>query len=332
MGSVPRVLFSDIDGTLVHYPKHFEEYAVVETLDEERKSATLRYLETGERIECVVLSSLTGGQAFLSRRTLELVRQIRERGVLFVMITGARSSTYMQRRAQLPSADYEFFENGGRLIARGTLDAEWTRSFSAQIGSDVLSEPVPDTFPPPEKRDGELWELFRELKAEQGWHIDTKDYFADFRVDLKKSSIADAVMGGKTCDAEAQLAAKVAARPGLASSMNLGKADVYPAKSGKRNAAAEILRRENISAAESAAMFDDDNDIELGELCAHAFLPSVTHPSVLAAVERNPHWQLMSSKGVKGTEEALEKILAMLTPATSAAPAVKSEVKIPALV
>mmetsp|Transcript_9712 Transcript_9712/g.24407 ORF Transcript_9712/g.24407 Transcript_9712/m.24407 type:complete len:165 (-) Transcript_9712:313-807(-) len=59
------------------------------------------------------------------------------------------------------------------------------------------------------------------------------------------------------------------------------------------------------------ARFDDDNDIELGELCGRAYLPGITHDSVAAAAARNPHWTVTKNQGVLGTEEALEALVAL---------------------
>lgn len=128
-----KVLFSDLDGTLVHYPKEFIHYAdIVEEVaatENSAETATIRYRDSNESRECVVLSSMTGGKAYLSLRTKHLISTLRDMGVLFVIITGARSSTYAGRRDYLPQADYEFFENGGRKISGGKLDATWSDQF-----------------------------------------------------------------------------------------------------------------------------------------------------------------------------------------------------------
>lgn len=57
-------------------------------------------------------------------------------------------------------------------------------------------------------------------------------------------------------------------------------------------------------------MFDDDNDLDMAKQCRWCLLPSLTSPSVRAALGNNPHWILSEScgSGVFACEEALERI------------------------
>jgi hydroxymethylpyrimidine pyrophosphatase-like HAD family hydrolase len=305
LGAPVNVLFSDLDGTLVHYPKDFGEYAAIVAEDDAAKTATIRYNVSGETRACLALTSMTGGKAYISVKTGELVGRLRALGVMFVIITGSRASTYVQRRGQLPEADYEFFENGGRMLVRGKLDPTWTDCFAAQSGPVASRDALlPDDLPPPMEREGELWALYRELAA-NGWHVDARDYATNFRVDIVKSE------GKSVEDFKAAVDGKLDAL-GLATSFNLGKADIYPAGSGKANAAAHVLEKEGWSASTAVAMFDDDNDLELGALVGRSFLPGVTHGNVLDAMKlHGDRWTLTNSRGFLGTEEALECIMAL---------------------
>lgn len=295
------ILFSDIDGTLVHYPKHFNEYAELISEDTSLGTATIRYKHTGEQCLCKILSSTTSGDAYISLRTIELIAQLRDTGTRFVLITGARSSTYAKRRTLLPLADFEFYENGGRKVQAGVVDPEWTDNFKAQVGQiDDRSAFVPD-LPPPDDRTGSLWRLHNSL-VETGWKVDARDYATSFRVDIARS------IGHDHEEFRGVLARELESR-GLSSSFNLGKADIYPETSGKANAARHILEVCQVKAEDSVAMFDDDNDLELGALCGAGFLPGVTHASVLDALKQFPKWSLMDRKGVLGTEDALERIV-----------------------
>lgn len=300
-----QVVFSDLDGTLVHYPKDICKYAdvIAETAssDDQPETATLRYKQTNEVRKCVVLASMTGGKAYLSLRTNELIKQLREMKVIFVIITGARSSTYVARRPHLPPADYEFFENGGRKIAAGRLDASWTDQFQPQIGTIKDRESLLPVFTPPEQRTGTLWALHSQLSAE-GWTIDIRNYVSNFRVDVANSS-------GKTPADFKSILKEKCPQLGLSSSYNLGKADIYPSGSGKANAAKHVLNITGIDSKDAVALFDDDNDLELGALCGRGFLPGVTHENVLEALKGHPEWTLSKRMGVLGTEEALEKII-----------------------
>ncbi|CAN8066131.1 unnamed protein product [Agarophyton chilense] len=298
------VVFSDLDGTLVHYPKHFSSYAQVIDEDDQNQLATVRYRHGGETRRCAVLTSLTGGKAYLSLRTKQLVCRLRELGVMFVIITGARASTYAARRAQLPAADFEFFENGGRKLRNGVLDASWSDKFAPQVGRIHDRTSLVPRLATPDARDGSLWRVHGELVA-RGWTTDTRDYSTNFRVDVGGSAERTAAALG------AALQESGAEGAGLTSSYNLGKADVYPAGSGKANAARGVLRELGESASDAVALFDDDNDVLLGELCGRAFLPGVTHDSVAKALERHAHWELASRRGVLGTEEVLERVIGL---------------------
>lgn len=312
-----KVLFSDLDGTLIHYPNDFQEYATIVREDRERGTATLRYNASGVERDCVVLSSLTGGDGYLSLRTIGLVDKLRSIGVVFAIITGARSSTYEKRRSRLPNADYEFYENGGRKLVKGVLDATWTDTFEKEIGPIADRTSIVATgLPKPEERQGTLWELYNVL-SKDGWILDARDYSTNFRVDVKKTE------GKEERDLHAVLNAELGSR-GLSSSYNLGKADVYPKGSGKANAAAHILSANQWSPEQAIAMFDDDNDLEMGALVGRSYLPGVTHPSVLEAMKKHKDkWVLTKSRGVLGTEEALEAVLELC--GESAAPTASVE-------
>lgn len=299
MSSPVSVLFSDLDGTLVHYPKELESYATITVTSP--ATATITYNSSGETRTCKTLTSKTGGDSYISDRTFQLIQELRDLGVKFVIITGARSSTYIKRRPILPHADFEFFENGGRKLVNGELDAAWTNQFEKQIGRIDEERKWLPNLPVIEQREGTLWQLCQKLTTD-GWKVDTREYLTNFRVDVAKTNNKTAEDFKKIVEEEVQVR-------GLATSFNLGKADFYPNGSGKANAARHVLQVLGLHREEAVAMFDDDNDIELGRLCGKSFLPGVTHESVLKELEVQPSWQLMEEKGVLGTEKALEAII-----------------------
>lgn len=297
-----RVLFSDLDGTLAHYEKDMKEYASIVGEPAKDGSVTIEYNQLGVQRECAVLGSLSSSTAYMSHETTRLVQHLRAAGVLIVIITGARSSTYLGRRAALPAADYEFFENGGRMLASGELVPEWTATFADDVGPvKATIESGDDAAPPPSDRTGKLWDLYREMK-EAGWKVDARDYYTSFRVDV----------AGTTAAGLDDAAFAAWDFRGLTYSFNLGKADIYPAMSGKAAAAKEVLRRHGLRPAHSVAMFDDHNDLELGELASRSFLPGVTHDSVLDALRRHDNWEMTNSRGVLGTEEALAAVMRLV--------------------
>lgn len=100
----PKLIFSDIDGTLVHIADDkLQRYG---TLSEDGRLFRVAEESTGPALAVRPLPvSSTGTVAFISEKTLKLVAELRKKGHLFVLISGARSSTFMERLPYLPAAD-----------------------------------------------------------------------------------------------------------------------------------------------------------------------------------------------------------------------------------
>ena len=114
-----------------------------------------------------------------------------------------------------------------------------------------------------EARQGLLWDVCREFVA-SGFTVDTDSYATCFRA------------GPGTATPEALDAALATLPPGLTSTYNLGKADVYPSTSGKAAAGVYIAARFGASPADVVFLCDDDNDIELANAVGRAYLPSIS--------------------------------------------------------
>eukprot|EP00123_Amoebidium_parasiticum_P001155 comp12199_c0_seq1/m.6963 comp12199_c0_seq1/g.6963 ORF comp12199_c0_seq1/g.6963 comp12199_c0_seq1/m.6963 type:complete len:316 (-) comp12199_c0_seq1:521-1468(-) len=299
----PRVVFSDLDGTLVHYPKDCESFSVLEPAKEGVKTRTVRYTHgpyAGQVRECVELPSLTGGPSYLSLKTIELIAEVRRKGCAFVIITGARSTTLYNRLPDLPICDFYVWENGGKIASEDhTLDREWESTMEPITGKDQ------GEIPEPTNRVGPLWDAYREMN-ERGWVLDARGYSTAFRVDLKRTP-------GKSLQDFEKDRAYLCAKYGFASSYNIGKADFYPPYSGKDNAAKYLAKKLGVTSREEiVAIFDDDNDILLGKEAGWALLPGTTHENVLEALRMQPRWHLTEAQGVIGAEEALQTILAAI--------------------
>mmetsp|Transcript_33085 Transcript_33085/g.104025 ORF Transcript_33085/g.104025 Transcript_33085/m.104025 type:complete len:333 (+) Transcript_33085:68-1066(+) len=292
-----RAVFSDLDGTLVHFPSWFEEHgAKIVSRDAEAKRCVVESA-TGERRECRLLPSSTMGDGVVSERTVELVRQLRAEGVLFAVVTAARKSTLLARLPLLPACDVAVGETGSRILLEdGAVDVEWAARFEAVCGPleremDVALRPEP------------LWRLFRRLQSIRGLKCDARSYYGCFRADTGDDPSVDAAL--RAC-VERELPA------GVSWAMNLGKYDFYPALSGKGNAVSYLQAKHGVAAAESACLFDDDNDLPMAERCGVHLLPGLTSASVAHAAEAHPDWYVAPSagQGVFAVEECLERLLA----------------------
>jgi hydroxymethylpyrimidine pyrophosphatase-like HAD family hydrolase len=103
------IIFSDLDGTLIHYPSSDNNLST-------KKDVSVLNLP----------KSSSGLSGIISAQTLCSIRTIRNgncggiggsnKGVKFVLISGMRTSTFLQRLPFLPKADAYATENGGRIF------------------------------------------------------------------------------------------------------------------------------------------------------------------------------------------------------------------------
>lgn len=232
------LVFSDLDGTLVHYPENAS------------KSDSVLKLPP----------SSTGMRGEISSKTLSLAQEIRKRGKRLILVSGMRTTTLLNRLPYLPRADAYCSDSGGRIfyptsdLDKGFLvkpkhydgasendlksfslveDMEWRQlmeSFTGEFGdSDCsFSTAATDEQRQTEARDGVLWAFARHL-IERGFVLDTKGYSACFRVNQKQQTTLSAD------DFHALLDGRIKPFAGLETSVNLNCIDVYPSISGKKN-------------------------------------------------------------------------------------------------
>ncbi|KAJ1619113.1 hypothetical protein T492DRAFT_1088238 [Pavlovales sp. CCMP2436] len=290
-----RAVYSDLDGTLVHFSQWFERHGVRVLLGEDGDNSTRAIVENeaGERRECHVLPEATMGPGFVSLRTVELVAKLRARGCLFVIITAARKSTLLERLPFLPRADVNVAECGTRILWGERLDTEWANSF-VHISGPLETDISPDLRPEP------LWQLYRQMR-DAGLKCDTRSYYGCFRVAARGPGETALVEGFR-----AKLDPTL-----ISSNMNLGKYDFFPACCGKGNAVRYLQTKLGHTREQSAALFDDDNDLPMAEQCARHLLPALTSESIVEAVRAHPEWRVATrcGQGVFAIEELLEGLL-----------------------
>lgn len=333
-----RAIFSDLDGTIVHFPKWFREKGIdlSERQPESNRAEVLRRAD-GERRGCRLLPASTMGDGVVSDRTVhlphltaaspllptlhtassscaplsvnsrrgplqvELVAQLRAEGVLFVIVTGARKSTTLERLPMLPPADAVICETGSRIFrgttaeGAGTLDAAWEARLAHICG------PL-DREMPPSDRPEPLWCFCAKLQAD-GFQVDTRSYYGCFRVDTKGDSAA--------AERLRQILVGDEMPPSLDWAMNLGKHDIFPAVSGKANAVRYLQLEFGLRPEECACLFDDDNDLGMAACCGTHLLPGLTSESVRRAAAENPGWHVAANagEGVYAIESLLEDLL-----------------------
>ena len=249
-----RIVFSDVDGTLVHYP---------------------RPLPDNDANIIALPPSSTGMRAIISPETLRLCRDIRQRGRKLVLVSGMRTTTLLHRLPYLPRADAYCSEAGGRIFYpttststttssnsstegyitplpyEGALtddlqafglqeDLEWRQIMEKAAGPDgfigqeikvLLTQAKAPPLVPAAARQGPLWEFAQSLER-RGLVLDTKGYATSFRVTTnQQSSSSPTAMETLRALQEGQIPLP----PEVTMRTNLGSMDFYPKISGKKN-------------------------------------------------------------------------------------------------
>lgn len=244
-------VFSDVDGTLVHYPDATTQKDDIDIL----------YLPP----------SSTGMRGIISAKTLQLCQTIRkDYNAKLILVSGMRTSTLLKRLPYLPKADAYASEAGGRIFYpetdlseyNGTVitpvnftgssesdlspfglkeDLDWRNELSKEhaagidgyVGDamvDFLCQNKEDNeIIPISLREGALWNFAKSLESE-GFILDYKGYSCCFRVNRKQQNNERI-----SSDDFDSLSLRDVTKMGLATSVNLGCIDFYPKCSGKKN-------------------------------------------------------------------------------------------------
>ncbi|KAL1528441.1 hypothetical protein AB1Y20_009788 [Prymnesium parvum] len=313
-----KAIFSDLDGTIVHFRAWFEPHGARIVQRDGKAQRAVVQSPDGALRDCRLLPSSTMGDGVVSERTAALVQQLRDEGVLFVVVTAARKSTLLERLPLLPPCDAAVCETGSRIYLRapggplaGGLAATPDEEFCARI--EGVCGPL-EREAPVDERPEPLWRFFRTLRREvPGLKCDSRSYYGCFRVDTRSDPAVDEAL--RAC-----VAAELP--PEVDWAMNLGKYDFFPRASGKGNAVAYLQEKWGLAPEECACLFDDDNDLPMAVRCGAHFLPGLTSDSVRRAAMEHPSWVVASKEGqgVFAIEECLEQLLARVKQ-TAAAPA-----------
>lgn len=288
------VVFSDIDGTCVHYDMNETLVAFTGEGLEHLGLERAQFPDGNSAWVIALPESSSGSRGIISLDTLAKYETLRSLGKKVVLVSGCRFATLLQRLAYLPRADAYVCESGGRIFFPNTSytlpglceDISWRNQ---HVG---LPPKQPSPVKPEDYKE-DLWSFYRELSS-KGISIDTKNYSTAFRV--KDDRISPLEVPEYS--------------PNLACSTNLGSLDVYPKTSGKLNAAKYLMNIFGANSKTSVFMCDDDNDIELALHVSKAFLPSITSESIRAVVGlQRSHFFVADKEGIFGTEQVLDEII-----------------------
>ncbi|CAB9504674.1 expressed unknown protein [Seminavis robusta] len=343
-----KVIFSDVDGTLVHYPKTIPDD---DPLNNNNNNPIIR-----------LPPSATGMQGIISSQTFAKCQQIRDTtpDTKLVLVSGMRTTTLLKRLPFLPKADAYCSEAGGRIFwsrpvssssndntfvvtpCNGATDLEpfeivedqeWRRRMQQThaAGSDGYpsAELTTETTQPPQpqqvsKRSGALWEFAQKLLA-KGLVLDTNGYATCFRINRKQQRQQQPQRNNNNNDDQLLFDQLLQGQilpcpPALATSTNLGCIDYYPMESGKLNCCRYVANKlllldnsnnnaeEDILSKHCVCLCDDDNDLEMALACQHAFIPGISSTSMANVIGKHPHH--FSQTGGKHSNDGIEGTIA----------------------
>eukprot|EP00798_Chlamydomonas_sp_ICE-L_P014687 gene14687-20726_t len=269
--SALRILFSDIDGTIMHDPSSQDRDAVL-----------------------VTPPSASGRQGEISTTTFHKVAKVRSQGVRFCVITGARLSTLLMRLAFLPAADAFVCENGGRIFYPG--------SKLPTVALNILTHYKHPYQPLSPACQGTLWTWYKKL-LEEGWKLDANGYTTSFRVHGNKNGKTIEELHRITEKAPPGLASSwnlgaADFYPATSGKLNAARQANYI-----------MVVMMGAKAEDCTFLCDDDNDMELAAAIGRAFLPSVTSDSVKSAIAARPdHYTIAEASGTAASEEMIDAV------------------------
>ena len=161
-----KIIFSDVDGALIHYPKKTEKGDSATTTQQPEPPATL---ESSRQI-LALPPSATGMKGIISAQTLQSCRDLRQRGVKLVLVSGMRTSTLLNRLPYLPRADAYCTEAGGRIFypTEAALEEEVASEFQHQWTPVEFSGASPEDLQPFGLREDTTWRKRMELEQAAG--------------------------------------------------------------------------------------------------------------------------------------------------------------------
>ena len=188
------IVFSDVDGTLVHYPSDDD---TIEKADDIKASDDKD--DGGENNNKIIElpSSSTGMKGIISSKTLRLVQEIRKqnqqqqskvgskaKSVKFVLVSGMRTTTLFKRLPSLPKADAYCSENGGRIFYPIDSEDDDDGSSNTSTGKFLVT---PVSFDGGDKKDLEPFHIVEDMEWRQRMEENyTGPYNPKTRTKIKK--------------------------------------------------------------------------------------------------------------------------------------------------
>jgi hypothetical protein len=125
------IVFSDLDGTLIHYPKNVNEFV---RMNDGRGIITLPPSKTG-MVGCISSQTFALCNKIRKQTTNQIVlyninEEDKREAVQLVFVSGMRSSTLISRIPYLPKADVYCCDSGGRIFYSRPVNDQMKTSYT----------------------------------------------------------------------------------------------------------------------------------------------------------------------------------------------------------
>ncbi len=276
-----RLVFSDIDGTVVH-----KIYDVRETKDE---------------------LILIGKDSYVDRETVNYIELIKSYGIPFIFITSRRSSTY-KRLSRIIKPSMAVVEDGSVILDENDeLDKAWLNLQIASIGPyDHINQQ--------RRSEGELW-MFKQQLAEmkiENLKVIDEGFIASFKVELPRDKPLASVADVTSYLSENGVEVPNSIRYSFNSQYN--SLVFSSGLAGKANAARYLLNRYQISADYAAVLGDDYNDEELLRLVKYPMVSGSAKEEIRQVVAAKKDGLVVAEAGLDGTKVILRRLISLVQP------------------
>lgn len=207
----------------------------------------------------------------IGQRTVRLIEEVQQR-CPFVLCTARREQKYQMVKDMIPH-DHAIYESGGIIRVDGSLDAGWDDYVAGSR------------------------EAMRQAEQSIGYAAEWKRHAFVLRIEQ---------LGISPKEVERIRGLDL---PDVTIRINQGKyIDVFPSAAGKDNAIRRLCDKLDIPLGETAAMGDDDNDMDMFNVCKQLYAVGNSLPRIKAVVSGKGGYVSRYS-GHEGAQDVLEKVL-----------------------
>lgn len=273
--SQKRIIFSDVDGTLVFHQKF---HGICQLQEYSDGTYLVQDPITRKRIK-VLDVSVPPLKVYLAESTYQLAHRLREKYQIF-LTTGATEATMRLRLKNLDFAHGYILENGGRILdAEFKEDQQWAKRFAPYL--DALQEIKSDL-------EAAGWRI---IDAGRKTFFQIKNFENPHRTEAEFQHLCDSLKPPS----------------GFIKTFNLGNLTILPEAAGKGKAVSYYLDQHPDLAPRSIGIGDDINDLQFLNICQETYVLGSAPTEVIQEAQKRG-WYVSSQPHFQGIDEILTMI------------------------